>query len=292
MNFSRQRKIYLELSKVRISFLVALSTASGFIVQRAALTLDVLMPTLAVFILASGSSALNHLQEKKPDSLMERTRHRPVPSGSISQTNALVFAISMVISGIFLLYKFSLIIPLVLSILNVFWYNAVYTPLKMKTPYAVLPGALIGAMPPAIGWTAAGGSLFDPFLLALASFFFIWQIPHFWLLLLSLGNQYSMAGYPTLTDRFSDQKIARFAFSFMVLSAISCIAIPFFNPESSLFLYFSLILFSLWLLWSNRKLLRYKKKDHLLRNAFMKINLYVLFVMVALTIDRIFNFHL
>jgi protoheme IX farnesyltransferase len=292
MNLSRQINLYLELSKVRISFLVALSTASSFILQRANLPLDVLIPTVAVFILASGSSALNHIQEKKHDSLMERTRNRPVPSGSITQSNALMFSISMIIAGIFLLYKFSLTTPLVLGILNVFWYNVIYTPLKMKTPYAVLPGALIGAIPPAIGWTAAGGSLFDPFLLALATFFFIWQIPHFWLLLLSFGDQYSSAGYPTLTERFSDQKIARFAFSFMVLSGISCISIPYFYEESSIILYFSLILFSLWLLWSNRTLLWYEKKNRSLKSAFVKINLYVLFVMAVLTIDRLFNFHL
>jgi len=90
-----------------------------------------------------------------------------------------------------------------------FWYNAVYTPLKRKSAFAVFPGALVGAMPPFIGWWAAGGPLFDNHIMILSLVFFIGQIPHFWLLMQKYGRDYQQAGFPIIEEKLSKAQINR-----------------------------------------------------------------------------------
>ncbi|NIW77970.1 MAG: hypothetical protein GWN16_00265, partial [Calditrichae bacterium] len=167
------------------------------------------------------------------------------------------------------------------------WYNGVYTPLKRKTPLAVIPGALIGSLPPAIGWSAANGKLLDPFLLIVALFFFVWQIPHFWLLLLKFGDEFEEAGYPTLTSRYSNQQIARFTFFWIIVTVVVSMIIPVFGIGSSIFLYLGLFIVALWLLISSRRLLNFHEEVQTLRNSFIHINAYIMLVMSFLTLDRI-----
>lgn len=284
---SQRVGIVLELAKFRIALLVSLSTATGYILASGSINPGLILPTLAVFVLASGSAALNHYQERDFDSLMKRTSNRPVPSGRVSPSTALVVAIALIIAGAILLYLTSHFIPLLLGLTNVFWYNAVYTPLKRVTPLAVIPGSLIGSLPPAIGWTAAGGNLLDPFLLILALFFFVWQIPHFWLLLLKFGEEYEEAGYPTLTSRYSNRQIAQFTFAWIIATVVISMIIPVFNIDSSIFLYLGLSLAALWLLVSSRKLLDFNEEVETLKNSFIHINTYIMLVMSFLTLDRI-----
>jgi heme o synthase len=247
------------------------------------------LPTLAVFILASGSAALNHYQEREFDGLMKRTCDRPVPSGRVTPANAFRVAVGMIIIGSILLYRSSNILALLLGLITVFWYNAVYTPLKRITPLAVIPGALIGALPPAIGWTAAGGNLTDPFLLIVALFFFVWQIPHFWLLLLKFGDEFEEAGYPTLTSRYSNQQIAKFTFSWIIITVIISMIIPVFGINSSFMLYMGLFLCAAWLVGTSRNLLNFTEDVNTLKNTFLNINIYIILVMSALALDRLWK---
>jgi protoheme IX farnesyltransferase len=285
--FSSWFDIVLELGKFRISLLVCLSAAAGYVLASGHLDHHFLLPTLAVFILAGGSAALNHYQERDFDRLMKRTSNRPVPSGRVTPLNALAVAVGMIVIGSILLYRSSNITALLLGLVTVFWYNGVYTPLKRKTPLAVIPGALIGALPPAIGWTAAGGSPVHPFLLIISVFFFVWQIPHFWLLLLKFGDEFEKAGYPTLTSRYSNQQIAKFTFSWITITVIISMIIPVFGVNSSLFSYLALFFSAVWLLITSRNLLHFTENVDTLRNTFLNINVYIMLVMSALTIDRI-----
>lgn len=282
--------IILELSKFRIALLVSLSSATGYILASGHLIYNLIIPTIAVFILASGSSALNHYQERDFDSLMKRTRKRPVPSGKISPANALAVAIGLIIIGSVVLYRSSNITALVLALITIFWYNAVYTPLKRITPLAVIPGALIGSLPPAIGWTAAGGYILDPMILMVSLFFFVWQIPHFWLLLLKFGEEYELAGYPTLTSRYSNQRIAKFTFIWILITTIISMFIPIFGNHRSLTIYAGLFLSGVWLLVSSRRLLNFNEDISSLKSTFADINMYVFLVMALLTIDCISGF--
>ena len=98
-----------------------------------------------------------------------------------------------------------------------FWYNAVYTPLKKVFSLAIIPGSLVGALPPLAGWVAAGGDILDPKIILISSFFFVWQIPHFWILLLIYGKDYDKGGFPTLTNVFSERQLKILLYIVVVL---------------------------------------------------------------------------
>lgn len=202
--------ILLELTKFRISLFSTLSTFAGFILARRGLSSDVIFPILGVFLLASGSCALNQYQERQNDHLMERTKGRPIPSKKLSPSTALKISIGLLLFGSIILYVGAHWSVLGLGLFAMFWYNGVYTSLKRKSPFAAIPGALIGAIPPLIGWVSGKGHLsLDPQILAISFFFFIWQVPHFWLLLLNSGRDYEKAGLPSLTRIFSSAQIGR-----------------------------------------------------------------------------------
>jgi len=161
------------------------------------------LAALGVFLLAVAAGALNQLQERKRDALMERTRNRPIPSGAVLPIGAVFLAAILGLTGIcILLLNFSLEAA-ILGFGNLLWYNLVYTPLKTRSYFAVLAGAVNGAVPPMIGWVAAGGYLLDPQILFIAFFIFLWQVPHFWLLLMMHGEEYEKAGFYSITSRFS-----------------------------------------------------------------------------------------
>jgi len=105
-------------------------------------------------------------------------------------------------------------------------YNGIYTPLKRVSPFVVLPGSLIGALPPVVGWTAAGGYLIDPSIHLVAFFFFIWQIPHFWLLLLFYARDYQDGGLPSLFDRFDRRQIVKLTFLWIAAVCVAALLLP------------------------------------------------------------------
>lgn len=178
--------------------------------------------TLGVFLLAAGGSALNQLQERKSDALMARTRHRPLAAGRLSPRAGLVISLTLFASGLTLLYT-SGPIPTALGVFAILWYNGFYTPLKKITPWVLLPGALCGALPPVMGWTAAGGALFDYQIVLLACIFFLWQVPHFWVLALRCRRDYLRAGLPTVARLFTPRQTRRITLVWVLaLAAGTC----------------------------------------------------------------------
>ena len=134
---------------------------------------------------------------------MPRTCNRPLPTRRIRPLNALCFSLALLFSGLFTLLLTGVLSAPLLGLLAVAWYNGVYTFLKRKSAFAVVPGALIGAIPPAIGWITGGGAGLDPKLLMFCLFFFIWQVPHSWLHIMKYGQEYEEAGLPALTSIFN-----------------------------------------------------------------------------------------
>ena len=280
--------IILELGKVKITFFVAFSTSIGYLLNSARLEWEMILPAFGVFILAMGSSALNHYQERFSDALMERTKGRPIPSGRITSTYASITAASLTVLGSLIIYFSSNLTAMLLGWLALIWYNIVYTPLKKKYALAVVPGSLIGAIPPVIGWVASGGALFDIKILSLALFFFIWQIPHFWLLLLLYGKDYERAGFPTLTQIFSNTQLSRITFVWMAALATSCILIPFVSLSAHFATLLVIAALGVWLLIESRDILTNYLERIIFRKAFVRINLYVLAVVLVLSIDKLF----
>src|SRR5665647_2611998 len=171
-------KIILELGKVRISLPVALSACTGYVLQPRALGVgtDALILMAGVFLMSCCSGTINHIQEYKTDALMPRTKNRPLPSGKISMKAAILIAGSFFAYGAFILIANFPFIVFLISLLTLLSYNAIYTPLKKVTAFAVVPGSLVGALPPYIGWVAGGGQIMDEQIFWVALFFFIGQI--------------------------------------------------------------------------------------------------------------------
>lgn len=283
----RLLKIYLELSKVKITFAVALTTITGYVLAKGAFDTGLIIPTIGIFILACASSALNHYQEYETDKLMTRTQNRPIPSGRISATHAFLFALLMAILGSWLIYYGSNFLGLQLGLLAMIWYNGIYTPMKRKTAFAVIPGSVIGSLPPLVGWVAGGGSMADPRAMIIAFFFFIWQVPHFWLLMLKYGEEYKKAGYPSITSIYSSQQIKNTTFVWTFATAIAALMIPVFGIIKSTPVSIGLLLSSIWLVYIFSKLLFRKETKFNPFYYFMRINYFVLAVMIFLTIDHL-----
>lgn len=189
------------LFRLRLCTLVALSCWAGHALAKGAGPLW--PPVLGVLLLSAGCSALNQVQEKETDALMRRTRRRPVACGRMRVSTALLLS-GLLLAGGMSLLALSGPVPLILGLFAVLWYNGLYTWLKPRSSIAVLPGALCGAIPPLIGWCAAGGALLDYRIILIAGLFFLWQMPHFWLLQTRWREDYRSARLPTLAGRFSE----------------------------------------------------------------------------------------
>jgi len=279
--------LYLELAKVRITFFVAFSTSVGFLLAADSISFKLFFSSLFVFILASGASVLNHIQEKNTDALMDRTKNRPLPSGKVKFKNAILFCVLLISIGLIGIFLTSNFTAFVLGILAVVWYNLIYTPLKKITALAVVPGAIIGAIPPAIGWVSAGGNIFDFEIYAIGMFFFIWQIPHFWLLQIIYNNDYERAGFPTLKRIFSDIQISRLTFVWIVALAASCFAIPLFGIVTNKIVNIILFAAGIWLIIKSSIIIK-KYSDRLAyKYAFKEVNVYVLIIVLVLSINKL-----
>lgn len=279
--------ILFELGKVRITSFVAVSTAIGYIMASGRIDMGLILPTFGVFLLAISSSALNHYQEGDIDALMDRTKNRPIPSGRMSSKNVFYISILFFILSSIVIWLSSNEMAMFIGWVAFIWYNIIYTPLKRKYAFAVVPGSVIGALPPIIGWVAAGGSPLEPQILALAMFFFIWQVPHFWLLLLVYGKDYEQAGLPTLTQIFDNSQLSRITFTWIIGLSTSCFLIPLFGVSNSFVTYSLLLSLGIWLIYSTSKMLFVYYNQTSFRKAFMQINIYVLAVVVILSIDKL-----
>ncbi|MHC1774710.1 MAG: protoheme IX farnesyltransferase [Lentimicrobium sp.] len=283
--FKKQFKAYAWLGKFSISLPVALTTFTGYLLSQGNFDPGFVYSFTGVFLLASGASALNQVQEYKTDLLMPRTRNRPIPSGRISLTGAWIFIILFSLSGLFILYHFSGFMAFLLGVLNFIWYNGIYTPLKRTTAFAVVPGSVVGALPPLIGWVAAGGSLLNPVAVALGFFFFIGQIPHFWLLLLRFGKEYEMAGLKSLTTHFNNVQIRRLTFVWIAATAVVAFMLPGFYRFNHSAIIYILWALSVFLVAIFTGLIKPSKEDIEFRTSFIRINIYYFFVMVLLCLD-------
>lgn len=194
---------FVMLTKPRLNALVVASSAAGYYLgTRGApnLARDILPMTATVAgtaLVAAGAASLNQLYERETDALMRRTRLRPLPDGRIAPLDAGVFGLGLSVAGLTLLSMWGTLQAAALALITLTVYLFVYTPLKRRSSLATLIGAVPGALPPAIGWAAAhgtvglGGG-------ALAAIVFVWQIPHFMAIAWLYRDDYARAGFPML----------------------------------------------------------------------------------------------
>lgn len=277
--------LFAELSKIKIPFAVSISSLTGYLVFNGSFDIGALTSTLGVFLLAGGSAALNQYQEYHLDAKMKRTQNRPIPSGRFSSHNTLIFSIVVSLIGALILLFGSNVTAFIIGLLTLLWYNGIYTPMKRKSAYAVLAGAFVGAFPPMIGWTAAGGYVFDTAIILIAMLLFIWQVPHFILLLLKFGPEYEVAGFTSLSRYFSNEQLKKLIFVWVLATAFAVMIIPVAGVVSSGVIVLALLVSSVWLVYSFFVLMRMQKFN--MRKAFMQINIFLMLVLLLFSIDSL-----
>ena len=273
-------KVITELGKVRISFPVALSALAGYTLFAGSLDMQGLTLALGVFLMSCGSGALNHWQERKTDALMPRTRSRPIPSGKITATHAFLIVSGFLASGSITLLLTNPPVALFLSWLTLISYNLIYTPLKKISAFAVIPGSMVGALPPVIGWAAAGGFLLSEKIVVVATFFFIGQIPHFWLLLLLFGDQYKLAGMPSLNELFTPRQIKRITYVWILTTIASAFLVMIYVIQNRVLIFLLLFYISYLLVTLTRSV--FFETEFKALPAFYRLNFLYLFMMFFL----------
>jgi protoheme IX farnesyltransferase len=191
---------YIQLAKPRLNLLVVATSAAGYYLGGPPST-DVALMAQAVAgtaLVAGGAAVLNQLYERDTDALMRRTRLRPLPDGRVSPADARLFGLGLTIAGLLLLAARANLLAAALAFATIFVYLVIYTPMKLLTPASTLVGAVPGALPALIGWTASHGGV-GLGGLTLFAIVFLWQIPHFMAIAWLYRDDYRKAGFPMLS---------------------------------------------------------------------------------------------
>lgn len=215
---------FVELSKPRITAMVLLTAAGGLWLAPVKIPASsVALALLGIVLVVSGANALNMYIERDLDGLMKRTKNRPLPTGRLAPRSALVFGVVTSALSIPLLGFFVNATTALLALLANLLYVLAYTPLKQRSHFALHVGAVPGAIPPLLGWTAATGRV-DVGGLVLFAILFLWQIPHFHAIALFRKLEYGRAGLVVLPNVEGDEAtrhaIVRYAGALLVTSLL------------------------------------------------------------------------
>ena len=190
---------FVAITKPRLNFLVVATAAAGYYLGAGhdASWLAGLTAVGGTALVAGGASAMNQIYERDTDRLMERTRLRPMPDGRLGPLEAGVFAMALTLTGLLVLAVGNNALSMLVALVTSLTYVLVYTPLKRRTSFATVIGAIPGALPPMIGWAAATDSL-PREAWTLFAIVFLWQMPHFLAIAWLYRDDYANAGFPLL----------------------------------------------------------------------------------------------
>jgi heme o synthase len=288
-NSGKKLKYYLELSKFKIMIPVSLTGFTGYFLFNPALSFRLVFISLGILLIAISASVLNQIQEVDLDNRMTRTQNRPLPARKILLKDAFAFLLLCFVSGMSILYLAGNVKAVMVALLTMAWYNGIYTNLKRITAFAVVPGAITGALPPLIGWVAAGGGLWDKNIIFLEFLLFTGQIPHFWLLILKYGAEYKEAGVPSLTDIFTYPQVNRLIFTWVVFSVVAALFLCYFEIIRNWPFTMVLIVASMVLIWMFSDLLNKTEKDNYKKKYSIYLDIYFLLILLLLISDRIIS---
>jgi heme o synthase len=190
---------FVALAKPRLNVLVVASSLVGYVMGGGDMTnaVKVLFTVVGTALVAGGASAFNQVIERHPDSLMRRTRLRPVPDGRLQPAESLVFATGLSIGGLLILGAGVNTLSASVALITLLMYALIYTPLKLRSSFSTVVGAIPGALPPVIGWAAARDALSQG-AWVLFGIVFLWQLPHFLAIAWMYREDYARAGFPML----------------------------------------------------------------------------------------------
>ncbi|MBF0378681.1 MAG: protoheme IX farnesyltransferase [Desulfamplus sp.] len=235
---------HIKVSKVLISLGITSSSMVGYLICFPYADRTFWITAFSSFLLCAGGGTLNNYQDRHIDKLLQRTSKRPLPSGSVSETSVLVQAFLLILSGSTgFCFTRNPPFTVFLALIGIIFYNGVYTPLKSRTLLSIFPGVICGMIPPLMGWSAAGGSLFScvdinslgsngDILLWVMAVLGVWQIPHFWLILLRHADDYeethSKYILPSMLVLFSRSQLRRIMLIWILLYSVMLVMIPLF----------------------------------------------------------------
>ena len=253
---------FLELTKPRIAFMLVLTSAAGFYLGSKG-NFDFLLfinSIIGITLLAFGVATLNQFIERRTDALMERTAKRPIPTGKVSPTEALVFGLILTVSAE--IYLAFLVNPLtaILGLVVIVGYVLLYTPLKTKTSASTAIGAIPGAMPPLMGWTASANEI-TLGAWVLFALLFLWQFPHFLAIAWMYKEQYRKAGILMLPVVEKDGKLTAIQIVTFTLMMLPISIAPFFIGVAGYVYLVGASVLGIWFLITSIKTAREKSVE-------------------------------
>ncbi len=274
------------LAKQWLSLTVALSAVVGWLLYLPQLSTGIFFVFFGTLLMSGGAAALNQYQERGLDVLMSRTSDRPIPAGLVGANQAFIFSVILIFTGVILFAMVGFYKTLVLGLVNIVVYNFIYTNLKTKTQFAVLPGAVVGAIPPMMGWTAAGGQIIDLKLFYFAMFIFLWQIPHFWLLMAKNARDYKKAGFDVISNQLEQVRVNRLVFFWAVISSLYILPMPVFFPKTPTLIVALIIILNFVFVFAFYQAI-FGANNAASKNtkAFTIINLYAVAVMLLMVVN-------
>ncbi|GAA3568045.1 MAG: heme o synthase [Pseudomonadales bacterium] len=281
---------FLELTKPRVVALMILTAVIGMLLAEPGLPSwrALLFGNLGIALLAGAAAVVNHVVDQKVDTVMARTRKRPVATGRLAPLDALLFALTLALAGMVVLVWQVNLLTAWLTLASLVGYAGVYTLfLKRATPQNIVIGGLAGAMPPLLGWTAVTGQV-DGHALLLVLIIFAWTPPHFWALAIHRKEEYAKAGIPMLPvthgNRYTELHILLYTLMLLAASLL-----PFVTGMSgTLYLVGALVLGLRFLHYAIRLL---RGDDRRVALATFKYSItYLMALFVVLLVDHFARF--
>jgi len=276
-----------QVTKFRLSVSVVFSSIAGYLLAAETIQINILL-MLAVggYFMVGASNVFNQIIERDPDKLMKRTKNRPLPTGRMSVTTAMIIGVLLTIFGLAILYTINPKTAL-FGAISIFLYISVYTPLKPVTPLAVFAGAIPGAIPFMLGWVAATGKFdIEPGMLFLIQFF--WQFPHFWAIGWLQHEEYKKAGFNLLPTGEKNRKATTQILLYTVWMILVSV-FPVLKMTGSLYLspVAAIIIFLLGLIMLYYGVELHKKQtDKIARKLMLASVFYITLIQVIYVIDK------
>ena len=286
---------FFNLMKPRVMSLVLFTCMVGLVIAPKEVSiLNSICSLLAVALGAGAAGTLNMWYESDLDALMSRTCLRPIPTGQVTKNQALLFGVLLSVASVTILYFSSNLVSASLLLFTIFFYFFVYTVwLKRRTPQNIVIGGAAGALPPAIGWTIATGSLtIEPIILFLI--IFLWTPSHFWALSIYKSDDYKKANIPMLPNIYGVNKTKKniFVYSLLMLPVIT---FPYAISFLSIFYFLPSLILTIYYIYLCGTLLTSKNKTHnnlLARKIFLYSIFYLFVIFLLILLDHfIVNFY-
>jgi heme o synthase len=276
----------LSLAKPRLSSLVLLTTAGGLWLSNNVVTLSTWVVTLlATAMTVASANAMNCAIERERDRLMERTARRPLATGRLATADALVFSAVLLLVAIPWLALEVNALTAVLAALAWLSYVTMYTPMKAKSAWAIVVGAVPGALPPLIGWTASTGRIETPGLVLFGILFF-WQLPHFVAISLFRKSEYRAAGLTSIPLVLGDNAARWIALVTTVCLTPCAVALSLLQVTGVLYGAVASVLSLVFMAYAAAGVVR-SGDSHWARRFFFTSLVYLTVLMVAIGLDRI-----